>query len=88
MKSGQFSLVITLFEAALDEAERLVQECRKCVKPGLLYLHSEATETLCDIRESIVEVEKELRGGLEALVAELHDAGISPERQVVFRRER
>ena len=69
-------------------AEALVRECRRAVKPGLLYLDSGATPRLSEIRDRTREVEMELRTRLEDACATLFEEEIVPEKQVVFRRDR
>ena len=75
-------------EAMLEAAEALVRECRRAVKPGLLYLDSGATPRLSEIRDRTREVEMELRTRLEDACATLFEEEIVPEKQVVFRRDR
>ena len=82
----------TLFSAEEERplalAEDLVRECRRAVKPGLLYLDARASPELERIRSQTKELEKNLRESLEALSQDLFDAGVVSEKQVVFRRDR
>ena len=65
-----------------------MKACRKCVRPGLLYLDSNASPKLKDIRQGLKATDTELRETLDSICVTLMEEGLMEDKQVVFRRDR